>query len=271
MMPRMDGIEAVKIIRSIGYKKPIVALTANALSGQAEMFLNNGFDDFISKPIDIRQLNTVLNRLIRDKQTPDVLEEARKQKNMLYAAGGHNIAIEPQLAEFFVRDAKKAVSVLTAISENNCRREDDIPTFIINVHAMKSALVNVGESDLAAEAGKMEQAGRDKNISLILLSLPEFIESLQKVIEKLDPHDEESEEEEFDSSDSDKEYLKEKLHDIQSACASLSKRAAKEALADIKQKTWPRSTRDQLSAIAEHLLHSEFDEVAAIAKKMIEE
>jgi signal transduction histidine kinase len=47
-MPGMDGIEAAGIIRGLGYTKPIVALTANVITGQAEMFFANGFDDFIS-------------------------------------------------------------------------------------------------------------------------------------------------------------------------------------------------------------------------------
>jgi CheY-like chemotaxis protein len=71
MMPDMDGIEAVKIIREMGYEKPIVALTANAIVGQAEEFLTNGFDDFIAKPIDTRQLNSVLNEYIRDNKKGD--------------------------------------------------------------------------------------------------------------------------------------------------------------------------------------------------------
>jgi len=79
MMPEMDGMEATKIIRDMGYTQPIVALTANAVAGQAEIFLESGFDDFISKPIDIRQLNTVLNKLVRDKQPPEVLEAARSE------------------------------------------------------------------------------------------------------------------------------------------------------------------------------------------------
>ncbi|MCL2174629.1 MAG: ATP-binding protein [Treponema sp.] len=266
MMPRMDGIEAVKIIRSLGYKKPIVALTANALQGQAEMFLNNGFDDFISKPIDIRSLNNVLNRFIRDKQTQETLNEARKQKNMLYASGSHNIAVDPQLAEFFVRDAKKAISVLSAISENNCRRVDDLSTFIINVHAMKSALANVGESDLASEASKLEQAGREHNTSSILLTLPEFIESLQTVIDKLHPEEDETSEE-----TDDKAYLFEKLREITAACEALDKKAAKASLADLKQKTWSRNIRDQLSAIAKSLLHSDFEETNSIVQKITDE
>jgi len=67
MMPEKDGIETTIELRKIGYKLPIVALTANAVAGQAEIFLENGFDDFISKPIDVRQLNGILKRLIRDK------------------------------------------------------------------------------------------------------------------------------------------------------------------------------------------------------------
>jgi signal transduction histidine kinase/DNA-binding response OmpR family regulator len=262
MMPRMDGIEAVKIIRGFGYKEPIVALTANALSGQAEIFLNNGFDDFISKPIDIRQLNNVLNKLIRDKQPQEVLDEANRQKNNLYAGGNHNIAVDSQLAEYFLRDAKKAVNALKTIHENKCRRIEDIPSFIINVHAMKSALANVGESELSGEALKLEQIGREKNIDLILSSIPAFIKDLNKVIEKLSPDEEDSNE------GVDLAFLREKLDTIQKACASYDKKTAKEALSELKRKNHSKEIKDLLSGIAEHLLHSEFDEAAEIVREI---
>ena len=67
MMPAMNGVEATKILRGMGYDQPIVALTANALKDSAEMFMNNGFSGFISKPIDIGKLNIYLTRFIRDK------------------------------------------------------------------------------------------------------------------------------------------------------------------------------------------------------------
>ena len=70
MMPKMDGIETTKRLRQMGYSKPIVALTANALVGQSNLFLENGFDDFLSKPIDTRNLNQLLNRLVRDVHVP---------------------------------------------------------------------------------------------------------------------------------------------------------------------------------------------------------
>jgi len=75
MMPQMDGIEATKLIREMGSENPhyaelpIIALTANAISGIKEMFLANGFNDFLSKPIDTVKLNAVLAKWIpKDKQ-----------------------------------------------------------------------------------------------------------------------------------------------------------------------------------------------------------
>jgi PAS domain S-box-containing protein len=84
MMPEIDGVEAVRLIRNeIGtpYARdvPIIVLTANAIEGNREMFLQNGFTDFISKPIDIKLLDIALNQWIRDKQSSQTLEEAEKQ------------------------------------------------------------------------------------------------------------------------------------------------------------------------------------------------
>ncbi|MCL2356806.1 MAG: response regulator [Defluviitaleaceae bacterium] len=66
MMPEMDGIQATKKMREMGYTRPIVALTANALKGQAEMFMNNGFSGFLSKPLEINNLNSYLIRFIKN-------------------------------------------------------------------------------------------------------------------------------------------------------------------------------------------------------------
>jgi CheY-like chemotaxis protein len=79
-MPEMDGMEAMKIIRGLGYVRPIVALTADAMIGRAEVFKESGFNDFIAKPIDLRQLNAVLNKFVRDCHPPEVIEAARRQQ-----------------------------------------------------------------------------------------------------------------------------------------------------------------------------------------------
>jgi len=71
MMPQMDGIETTQKLRESGYTGCIVALTANALVGNSDMFLENGFDGFVSKPIDIVQLDSILNEFVRDKHTDE--------------------------------------------------------------------------------------------------------------------------------------------------------------------------------------------------------
>jgi len=238
MMPRMDGIEATKIIRGLGYSKPVVALTANALTGQAAIFMENGFDDFISKPIDTRQLNMVLNKLIRDKYPADVVKAARKQKDSLHSDGGQKEAVGSDLAEIFVRDAKKTITKLEEVYSNKCGSDDDLLTFVITIHAMKSALANVGEANLSADAATLEQAAREKNINLILSELPSFMEMLHTVIERLEPAAVTTEEDAGNNANVavDNQYLKEKLLAVKNACRYTIKKPPRTRLRNLKKR-----------------------------------
>jgi CheY-like chemotaxis protein len=75
MMPGMDGIQATETIRRIGteyaQKLPIIALTANAIHGAEDMFYEHGFQAFISKPIDIMELDSVIRKWVRDESRED--------------------------------------------------------------------------------------------------------------------------------------------------------------------------------------------------------
>jgi CheY-like chemotaxis protein len=84
-MPGMDGIETTQRIRALGdedpyYKNvPIIALTADAVSGTKEMFLENGLNDFLSKPIDTIKLNSILEKWIpREKQRGSVINTRKE-------------------------------------------------------------------------------------------------------------------------------------------------------------------------------------------------
>jgi CheY-like chemotaxis protein len=71
MMPGMDGVEATQMIRALGtqyaQEVPVIALTANAIAGNEQMFVDNGFQAFLSKPINIMSLDSVVQRWVRDK------------------------------------------------------------------------------------------------------------------------------------------------------------------------------------------------------------
>jgi len=277
-MPEMDGMAATKKLREMGYKQPVVALTANALAGQAEIFQANGFDDFISKPIDIRQLNAALNRLIRDKYPAETVETARRLKESLdknsangnIANGASQSSMNPELAKIFTRDADKAAATLEAIQKKEGNYgEEDIQAYIINVHAMKSALANIGETELSGAALKLEQAGRARDTAVMTAETPAFLDSLRAVIQKIKPK--EAEDGETADVNIDRPYLIEKLAVLQKACAEYNKKAAKAAVAELRQKTWPRPVNELLDAIAERLLHSEFAEAAGLAKDYSEQ
>ena len=281
MMPQMDGLEATRIIREMGYDQPIVALTANAVSGQAEIFLGSGFDDFISKPIDVRQLNLILNKFIRDKQSHEVIEAARKQASEKQeqqraadkarqpnAASDADAAenpeasvksdIDPHFAEVFARDARKALTVLNDICDRNeYDNEADLRSYIINVHGMKSALANVRKMDLSSIAQRLEAAGREGNLSILKSETPSFLESLRAFVDGIVTVASDTAPE---AVDKDPMLLRRKLHEIKEACEQYDESAADRVLTELRELPWSITTQDLLSAVAGHLLHSEFDE-----------
>lgn len=269
MMPKLDGIEATKLIRETGYTHPIVALTANALAGQADIFLKNGFDGFISKPIDVRQLNVTLNKLVRDKYPSEVIEAAQKKKAEMDKKQENSLfsrEIDPQLAVIFARDAQKAAAVLETLLQNNFQTESDIQLYIINVHAMKSALANIGEVELSKVALKLEESGREKDIQIMTSETRGFIDELHKVIKKINPNDAN---EDIEDSEDAIILLRNKMQVIKDSCLSLDKKTAKSTLNELKEKTWSSKTKDSLNLISEHLLHSDFDKAAAVAEEYL--
>jgi len=269
MMPVMDGVEATRIIREMGYDKPIVALTANAVVGQADIFLGKGFNDFISKPIDIRQLNTVLNKLIRDKQPPEVIEQARKQAAAAVQATENTASqtLDPRFAEVFVRDAIKALATLEVISEaNDYENEESLRIYIVDIHGIKSALANIGEKDLAAKAAELEKAGREGNNWVLSSETPGFLSELRALAERIKPQEEPTPGMDINE---DKAYLTKTLLSIKSACEEYNEKAAEDLLTELRAKSWSQPTKELLEAIAEQLLHSDFDDIIEGINKFI--
>ena len=270
MMPKMDGIEATKIIRDMGYEHPVVALTASAVAGQAEIFLKNGFDGFITKPIDLRQLNEVLNKLIRDKQPPEVLEAAKRQaeSNKQKAAGDLPLPeISPKFTEVFLRDASKAIDALNAVNEKDgVYDEEDIRSYIIYTHGIKSALTVIGQMRLAAAALKLELLGREGNNEAIAEEIPAFLDSLRALVRELKPTNETGDGEEISEN---QPYLRKKLLEAKAACEVYDAEAAEDIVIELRGKIWPKQTQAFLAAIANDLLHGDFEEVANAIEKSL--
>jgi len=267
MMPKMDGIETTEKLRGLGYKGVIVALTANALTGNDEMFSRHGFDGFIPKPIDVRHLNIALNRFIRDRY-PDEAKKCKPPAAPPQAAIAEVDETRVKLLQIFRRDAEKAVITLRETAPHGANANGDIKRFTITAHAMKSALANVGEVEKSRAAAALEAAGLNGDRDYIGANTENFIHMLESLIGKLSP----TETVTADNANvaEDTAYLREQMQIIKTACMHYDDIAAYAALDRLKERSWKPQTSAALEKIRDMLfLHSDFDGVAA-EKEIIE-
>ncbi|MCL2709204.1 MAG: response regulator, partial [Defluviitaleaceae bacterium] len=185
MIPQMDGIEATQNVRQKGYKGSIVALTANALAGNDELYARNGFDGFISKPIDIEQLNEVMNANIRDRsgerasrpQGPDGGGFFDEEGIFDDASAAKNNVPDPELLKNFCREANKAVKTFRDISGTG-----NIAKLAAISHAMNAALSSIGEPGAAEFAKNLELAGLRGDLDYIDANAENFIVLLENLV-----------------------------------------------------------------------------------------
>jgi len=299
MMPKMDGLKTTNILRDMGYTRPIVALTANAVIGQEEMFLSNGFDGFISKPIDSRKLNHILIELIRNKKLPQ--KEALNETEFV-----PDIYIKPvgrdELAAAVVMDIINAIAALedllpkisaspssaegaassvaaSSVAASNVAASSvvasnvaDLELFTTTVHGIKSALANIGNMPLSNAALRLEQAGNNGEITVISEETPGFISDLRLFMEEIKPAETDgSVEDVHEISREDIVFLRKKLIEIKTACEKFIPKDAKTALTALKQKTWTKKINDLLNEISVCLIRGEFTKVKTIADKAANE
>ena len=275
MMPQMDGIETTRKLREMGYDKRIVALTANALTGNADKFLQQGFDDFISKPIDTIQLDNIINNFIghkasEEKNIATPTKNVNNQTFLKYPDSdysseerGKGGELNAELIEIILRDSEKCIEILQTSME--CC---DIKLFTTNAHAMKSILANMDENVLAEQAFELEKAGLEGNIDFMKEHAPAFIQHLQDLVLRLKLPDETIQDDEPIKEDI--HFLNEQLLIIQNACEEYDETKALATLDLLNQRTWKNTTKAELKKIRETLyLHSNFEEAASLCDNLM--
>ncbi|MCL2248558.1 MAG: response regulator [Oscillospiraceae bacterium] len=181
LMPVMNGVEAMQKMRAAGYQEPIVALTANALVGQAEEFYKHGFDGFLSKPIETMQLNEILLKFIRDKQPPEVIAKAKSAKKDSTEIDGFlkDSNTENVLSDDFYRSHKKTFQNITEALEKG-----DTELAHRLSHNVKGTAGLIGEDALVKAAETVEHSLRDKTMPT-KAELSDLERELSIVIERL--------------------------------------------------------------------------------------
>ncbi|MDR3362887.1 MAG: response regulator [Desulfovibrio sp.] len=203
MMPVMNGLDATLKIRQMGkddgYFKnvPIVALTANAVVGQKEIFLAHGFTDFLPKPFESRELDVILRKWIpqeKQRQASRVVRNDRpavpngqpvEVKGLDIAkgiknAGGRKSAYADILSTFR-QDCGKQIHLLrTALAGG------DLPTYTISAHALKGSLRTIGAEQLAFSALMLENAAAGGDVGFLQEETGSFVEDLQALVNAFD-------------------------------------------------------------------------------------
>jgi signal transduction histidine kinase/CheY-like chemotaxis protein len=203
MMPGMDGIEAVRIIRNeidSEYAKnvPIIALTANAIAGNEEMFLSNGFNAYISKPIDIMQLDVALNTWIRDKQSKETLMQAEMDKAALDAAqegpdmldGVELDGIDISQGKERYNGAQAYLGVLRSyhlhtpalLEKLRGFTREKLSEYTITVHGLKGSSYGICADEIGRMAAELETAARAGDCERVLAANGALIEAVELLL-----------------------------------------------------------------------------------------
>ncbi len=176
MMPGMDGVETTKLIRSkkeeYYQKLPIVALTANAVSGAREMFMENGFDGFLAKPIELSALERILKQCIPDSlkervtNLDDSQTDSSKEKVEIAYLEEYERLVETRTGLFYCGNNVEAyLSIIDKFAKKgreksslirDLYKEENWKSYTVEVHALKSTALSIGAKELS-ELAKMNE------------------------------------------------------------------------------------------------------------------
>lgn len=198
MMPGMDGMETFHHIRKrtdAYYKEiPIIALTANAIAGAREMFIKEGFNDFIAKPVESSVLQRTLKRHLPEhkleslKETEPVIVESKLDeelvigdldisKGIMYCGSKENY-LEILTSQ---RDSgKKIIGQVKQLYE-----KADWKNYVILVHGIKSSMMSIGAVKLSEMAKGLEFAGKADDIEYIRREHDTMLQEFERVMQML--------------------------------------------------------------------------------------
>jgi signal transduction histidine kinase/CheY-like chemotaxis protein/HPt (histidine-containing phosphotransfer) domain-containing protein len=207
MMPEMDGLEATRIIREeIGseYARavPIIALTANALIGNEEMFLAHGFQAFLSKPIDVLRMDAILRQWVRNKALEQEMSAAKSTPSKeqtenppaLSKTKRHVEGIDWKKALLrFGGDEDSYLGVLRSYSVHTARLLEKIRApeakslsdYAIIVHGIKGSSYSIEAEAVGRQAESLESAANAGDFEFVRANTPDFIARIEKLLADL--------------------------------------------------------------------------------------
>ena len=186
MMPEVDGVEATHIIRRFytNYDNvPIIALSANAVDGAEKLFLREGMNDFVPKPIELKVILSALRRWLPKEKIQPVTphagsaeaENGMPEIEGLDTQAALSLLGTEKLFWEVLKDYYQVIRKKAALIEQ-LEQKEDLKNYTIEVHALKSASRQIGATQLADTAARLEQAGNEGDATLIHTMTPEMLD-----------------------------------------------------------------------------------------------
>lgn len=206
MMPEMDGVETTKNIRKLHPEldsMPIIALSANAVGNAKEMFLSEGMNDFVAKPIEVRTITNKIRQWLPNEKIKKGLGEEVKAASIeseeKLVIGDLDIDAAVALIgsqKLYLTILEKYFSAIKAKAEviRSCEESGDIKTYTIEVHALKSSSKQIGAMELSEMAKELEACGNAEDTVAIHEKTPDLLEKYLSYYDVLKPMFESEEE-----------------------------------------------------------------------------
>lgn len=278
MMPELDGVETTHIIRRLHPEYtsvPIIALTANAIHNTMEMFLKEGMNDFVAKPIEIHILvSKVKEWLPAEKIQKNLIweEKAKQEKNKLPKIGdldvktALNLLGSEKLYWNVLRDYYRVIEQKVSTIKSY-EKAENCPAYTIEVHALKSASKQIGAHDLSEKAAELEAAGNAGNIELIHKKTDEMLLQYRSYIDVLAPYFAISKQD-----DSDKQTITKEIRDIlfeklRCAMDDLDMDAMEGVLEEMKQYRYEEQAKELFEQLQEAVNNIDIDSLEELLKK----
>ena len=279
MMPQMDGVEATRIIRSLEDERfrmiPIVALSANAVRGAREMFLEAGMNDFVPKPIEMRIMDRVLRKWLpndkiisgRNDEEIDTKEEATSGADdslswqmegidvtvgMKYSGDDENLYREI-LSDYMDTIEEKAGIIEKAVEEG------DLETYTIEVHSLKSTSKSIGAVELSDLAMDLEANGKNSEWGPIIARTPALLNMYRNLYQVIMPYHTSTGQEVQQKEPVNKQELMELLNQLADSADSFDSIRGEEIIAELQKYDYTDSWSDCMKEAADAMNRFDYD------------
>lgn len=219
MMPVMDGMETLKTIKkqNLCPNVPIIVITANALPGEKEVYLNAGFDEYLSKPVTSKQLCETVRRFLPAGFIYEPESEETSESTSIPSSAAESSAAKPEPVtaadipadsgsllerlsfldtetgmmyccdseEFYLEIINTYLSERKTDSIRQYFEAEDYDNYRIQVHALKSTSRTIGATEMASEAEKLEMAAKSGDIDYIKANTERVLADYAVLLDKI--------------------------------------------------------------------------------------